>query len=185
MSTETLSSLAHETVEIYARTAKTMVDAYRSTANKALEEVRSRMGSVGGKEEVEQPVKASLVKVGQQVVVVIGNRVNAFSSAADDAIDMIAKGTDKALGTFTQAADKFYDAFPGKAGEFFEQVNMPAVRLSRDFAKQVARGADSIARRVPGARAKHGATDVEAKPAARAARKAPRRRAAPKRAAKA
>ncbi|MFO1196012.1 MAG: hypothetical protein U1E86_03460 [Burkholderiaceae bacterium] len=184
MSTETLSSLAHETVEIYARTAKVMVDAYRTTANKALEEVSARLGQVGGKEEVEQPVKSSLVKVGKQVVVVIGNRVDAFSSAADDAIEMIAKGTDKALGTFTQAADKFYDAFPGKAGEFFEQVNLPAVRLSRDFAKQVARGADTIARRAPGARAKHGATDVEAKPV-RAARKAPRRRAAPKRAAKA
>ena len=184
MSTETLSSLAHETVEIYARTAKTMVDAYRITANKTLEDVRMRLGKVGGKEEVEQPVRSSLMKVGQQVVVVFGNRVDALTSAADDAIDMIAKGTDKALGTFTQAADKFYDAFPGKAGEFFEQVNLPAVRLSRDLAKQVARGADSLAKRVPGARAKHGATDVEAKPA-RAARQAPRRRAAPKRAAKA
>jgi hypothetical protein len=169
MSTETLRSLSHETVQIYAHTAKTIVKTYRVGAKRALGGFRSRLGSVAGAIKVERPLKNSIVNLGEQVVALIGTRVDALSSAADGAIDAVAKRSSMALGTFAGAADKFYRVFPSRAPEVFAQINLPAVRLSRNLAEQISRGAEGVARRVEGE-----AGAKIAKPVRRPAKKAAR-----------
>jgi hypothetical protein len=173
MSTETLRSLTHETVEIYAHTAKTIVKTYRVGAKRALGGLRRRLGSAAGAIRIEQPLKSSIVNLGGQVVTIIDTRVDALSSAADGAINAVAKGSSRALGTFAGAADKFYRVFPSRATEVFTQINLPAVRLSRDLAAQISRGAESVAKRVGGTRGRVAAAKI-ARPARRPAKKVSR-----------
>lgn len=177
MTTETFRSLTQETVHIYARTAKTVVKTYRTGANRALGGFSKRLGAAGTR--MERPVVNSLVNVGQQFAALIGARIDAISSAADGAIDTLAKGSSNTLGSFAGAADKFYRTLPTRAARVFSQVNMPAVRLSRDLAAQISRGAESVAKRVGGEAGK-----VAAKPARRAAVRKAARPAAAKRARK-
>ncbi len=172
MSTETLSSLTQETVQIYARTAKTVVKTYRVGVHRALGGFRTRLGSAAGAVKIEQPVKKSILNVGQQLATLIATRVDALSSAANHAIDVVAKGSSKTLGTVAVGADKFYGAFPSRATEVFGQINLPAMRLSRDLAAQISSGAERIATRVGGASGKGAVAKAGAKPARRPAKKA-------------
>ena len=175
MTTETLRSLTNETVHIYARTAKTIVKTYRVGANRALGSFRKRLGiSTAGTTRIEPPLRGSLVNVGQQLATLVGTRVDAISSAADGAIDVLAKGSSKTLGGFAGAADRFYRAFPSSAAKVFDQINLPAMRLSRDLAARISRGAESVSKRVSGERGKAGVAKVVAKPVRRAAKKVSR-----------
>ena len=186
MSTETLRSLTHETVEIYARAAKTIVKTYRTGAKRALGGIRKRLDRTAGATRIERPLESSLVNVGQQLAVLVGSRVDALSSAADGAIDVLASGSYKALGGVAGAADRFYRAFPSRATRVFARVNLPAVRLSRDLARQISRGADGVARRVGGEHEKAAVAKASAKPVRKPAKKVSRAAAkAPKRARKA
>ena len=183
MSTETLSSLTHETVQIYAHTAKTMVKTYRVGAHRALGGFRRRLGKAAGAVKVEQPLKSSVVNVGQQLAAFVGARVDALSSAANRTIDVLARSSSSSLGTIAGGADRFYRAFPSRATEAFARINLPAVRMSRDLAAQISRGADSIATRVGGASGKAGVARAAAKPARRPAKKASSARTTSRRAA--
>jgi hypothetical protein len=171
MSTETLSSLTQETVQIYAHTAKTMVKTYRVGAHRALGGFRRRLGKAAAAVKVEQPVKSSIVNVGQQLATFISTRVDALSSVANRTIDAVAKGSSRSLGTVAGGADKFYRAFPSRATETFARINLPAARMSRDLAAQISRGADSVATRVSGASGKAAVAKASAKPARRPAKK--------------
>lgn len=168
MSTETLSSLTQETVQIYARTAKTLVKTYRAGVHRAVGGFRTRLGSAAGAVKIEQPVKKSILNAGQQLATLIATRVDALSSAANHAIDVVAKGSSKALGTAAVGADRLYGAFPSRATEFFGQINLPAMRLSRDLAAQISSGAERIATRVGG---KGAVAKAVAKPARRTSKK--------------
>ena len=174
MSTETLRSLTHETVHIYARTAKTLVKTYRVGANRALGGFRKRLGQTAGAVRIEQPLRSSLVNVGEQLATLIGTRVDALSSVADGAIDVVAEGSSKALGSVAGAADRFYRAFPTRATRVFARINLPAVRLSRDLAAQISRGAESVAKRVGGEHGKAAIAKTAARPVRRPAKKVTR-----------
>lgn len=166
MSTETLRSLTHETVQIYAHTAKTVVKTYRAGAHRALGGFRKRLSKAASAVRVEQPVKRSVVNVGQQLATLMSTRVDSLSSAANRTIDVVAKGSSQALGTFAGSADKFYRAFPSRVTEVFAQINLPAVRMSRDLAARISHGAESMAMRVGGA-----SGESIAKPVRRSAKK--------------
>lgn len=168
MTTETFRSLTQETVHIYARTAKTVVKTYRVGAHRAVGGFSRRLGAAGGR--VERPVVDSFVNVGQKFAALVEARVDTVASTVDGAIDTLAKGASQTLGSFAGAADKFYRTLPTRAARVFSQVNMPAVRMSRDLAAQIARGAETVAKRVGGEAGK-----AAAKPARRTAvRKAAR-----------
>jgi hypothetical protein len=172
MTTETFRSLTHETVQIYARTAKTIVKTYRAGAKRVLGGVRRRLAHTAGATRIEQPLRNSLVNVGEQLTMLVGTRIDALSSAANGAIDTVAHGSSKALGTFAGAADRFYRSLPSRAAGVFSQVNLPAVRLSRDLAVQISRGADSVAKRVGAEHGKGTGAKATVSRARRPARKA-------------
>jgi hypothetical protein len=178
MTTETFRSLTQETVHIYARTAKTVVRTYRVGAHRAVGGFSRRLGAAGGR--VERPVADSFVNVGQKFAALVEARVDTVASTIDGAIDTLAKGASQTLGSFAGAADKFYRTLPTRAARVFTQVNMPAVRMSRDLAAQISRGAESVAKRVGGEAGK-----AAAKPARRTAVRKAARPAAAKRVRKA
>lgn len=168
MTTETLNSLTQETVRIYARTAKTVVKAYRVGAHRALGGFTRSLGRTAGAVDVDRPVRSSVLNASRQLAQYVGGRVDALSSAADGAIDAVAKGSSKALGAYMVAVDRFYDRFPARAGEVFARINLPAVRLSRDVAAKISAGAEHVAKRAAGPAAARPAR----KPAKRVVRRA-------------
>jgi len=171
MTTDTLHSLTHETIHLYAHTAKTLVKTYRTGANRALGDLRKRMGHPSAAAKAERPVRASFVNVGQELAAVVGRQVDALSSAANGAIDAAARGSDNTLGAFAGAADRFYRAMPSRASQLFAQLNLPALRLSRDLATQISRGAERVAKRVGAEKSSRTVAKPAAKPASRTARK--------------
>jgi len=176
MTTETLHSLTHETIHLYAHTAKTLVRTYRTGANRALGDLRKRLGHPSAAAKAERPVRSSFVNVGQELAAVVGRQIDALSTAANGAIDAVARGSDSTLGAFAGAADRFYRTLPSQASQLFAQINLPAVRLSRDLATQISRGAERVAKRVGAQERPRAAAKATAKAARKPARTAKRTR---------
>ena len=154
MSNESLSTVALDTINQYARTARYVVGTYRTGVHRVLDGLGGKFADSLGNERISlsEPIKKSLVVAEQELAGLIGGGVARLSSGADRAIDAAVDTASAGVQSVAGVADRIQRAFPSIAAQSLLRINMPALLLSREAAQRVADAAEKYSLRMVGER---------------------------------
>ena len=150
MSTQALSAVSLETINLYANAAKAIVGAYRTGTTRALQGLEGRLSSGLNSESVQisESLESSLLAAEQQIASLVYGGVEGAVAAAERAIEAAATAATTGVKSVAAAGLQLQDSLPGSTAKALITLQMPGAQLSRDVAARVADAAQQVADRV-------------------------------------
>ena len=150
--TQTLHAIAADVVGHYGRAAKSVVAAYRTSAERALaatgvryEQLVDRKGLLPLSDERKARIKAAE----RRLAGVVGQGVARFTRGANEVVDGVSARATKGVEAFAQQTEWAKDLMLVKA---LRRINLPTARLSLEIASRVDGAAQRLNARVAGPR---------------------------------
>lgn len=150
MSTQSLSAVSLETINLYANAAKAIVGAYRVGTTRTLRGLKGRLASGLNSDSVQisDSLKSSMLAAEQQIASLVHGGVEAAASAYERAIEAAATAATTGVNRVAAAASQLQNGLPGTTAEALIALQMPGAQLSRDMAARVAEAVQQVADRV-------------------------------------
>lgn len=149
MSTQSLSAVSLETINLYANAAKAIVGAYRAGTTRALQGLEGRLAAGLNSEslQISASLKNSLLAAEQQLASLVHGGVEAAATAYERAIEAAATAATTGVSSVAAAGSQLQSRLPGNTAKALITLQIPGAQLSRDVAARVAEAAQQVADR--------------------------------------
>ena len=173
--TTPLTTVAHHVVGQYSETAKLLVGAYRTGAQRLVAGANTRYVSFLNSRTlplVNDAVKASLIDVQTRIAEMVEGSIATGTGRVEQAIDLVAGGVNVGLTRAKATVERVESAFNTQALSTVGQLSMPVAQVSLQIANRTVEGTKRLSARVLGAEDDVEQVVVQAEPAVeRAAKK--------------